>query len=162
MSTIFKNYSFLIGFASKDPMEMDYRKTIVVKFPLCVKEYWRTKRDTIKENKEYFEIVCMGDLGINVMKYVRKGKMVMVEGSLRRTLWFLKKVTRSSYDIHAKSVAYIDRPALNKANQSILIEGSICPALTMRDNLLDLLGDELDFVEKDYFVFEDKKSEDKN
>ena len=86
MSSI--NKVILVGRLGKDP-EVRYTNdgTPVANFSLATSEYFKDKSGERQENTEWHNIVAWRQLAEISEKFLRKGKLVYVEGKLRTRSW---------------------------------------------------------------------------
>jgi single-strand DNA-binding protein len=78
------NKVILIGNLGRDPeMKMTQAGHPFAKFSLATTETWKGQSGEKKSKTEWHEVVVWGKLAEIAEKYLRKGKQVMVEGSIR-------------------------------------------------------------------------------
>lgn len=83
------NKVILIGNVGRDP-EITHIPNLakdVAKFSLATTEVYKDKNNQFQENTEWHNIVAWGFVAQRVERSVKKGCMVMVEGSLRTRKW---------------------------------------------------------------------------
>jgi single-strand DNA-binding protein len=82
------NKVMLIGRLGRDP-ELKYTQggQSVVKFSLATDEAWTDKSGEKKNRTEWHNIVVWGKLGEICNQYLKKGKLVYVEGRIQTRQW---------------------------------------------------------------------------
>ena len=83
------NRVILVGHLGKDP-EVRYipqSNQAVAKFSLATTEVWQSQSGEKKERTDWHTIEVIGKTAEFCEKYLKKGKMVMVEGKLRYDQW---------------------------------------------------------------------------
>lgn len=103
------NRVILIGNLGSDP---DLRQTqsgsAVCELRLATNEKWTDKAGEKQERVGWHRIVCWSGLGERCGKYLRKGSMIYVEGSLRTRKWQTKDGDdRYTTEIVAKDVQFL-------------------------------------------------------
>ena len=92
------NRVILVGHHGKDP---EIRSTpggqSVAKFSLATSEKFTDKSGEKQERTEWHNIVAWGKLGEICGQYLRKGKLVFIEGSLRTDSWDDKESGQKKY-----------------------------------------------------------------
>lgn len=100
------NKVFLIGRLGQDP-EMRYTPsgTAVTSFTLATNRKFKDKDGNLQEETTWHDIVCWGKNAEFVAEYVHKGRLVFIEGELRRETWDDRNgQKRVSVKINAKNV----------------------------------------------------------
>jgi single-strand DNA-binding protein len=81
------NKVMLIGRLGKDP-EMRHAGTVpVVSFPLATSETYKDKSGNKQENTEWHNIVIWRNLAETAERFLKKGKLVYIEGRLKTRNW---------------------------------------------------------------------------
>ena len=82
------NKAMLIGRLGQDP-ELRYTKSgsAVTSFSMATNDYWKDKQGNKQEKTDWHNIVAWGGLAEFVSNYLRKGKLVYVEGRLQTRDW---------------------------------------------------------------------------
>lgn len=82
------NKVMLLGFLGRD-IELRYTAggTPVGTLSLATSETWRDKNDQKQERTEWHRIVVWGDQAEKLQEFLRKGKQILVEGSLTTREW---------------------------------------------------------------------------
>lgn len=143
------NHVFLIGNLGKDP-EIQYIEgnIPVTKFPLATTETFKDKKGNTVPQTEWHNIVLWRGLAELAAKYLHKGSLVHIEGSLRTRSWEDKdKNRRFMTEIIASNLVMLD-----KRNADHRIESDVPESITGHD-IIDLnltntsndLADELPF-----------------
>jgi len=106
------NKVILIGRLGKDP---EVRSTpggqTVTKFTLATDERFTDKNGEKQERTEWHNIVAWARLGEICGQYLRKGKLVYIEGSIRTDSWDDKESGQKKYrtEIIARDMKMLDR-----------------------------------------------------
>ena len=106
------NKVILVGRLGKDP---EIRSTpngnTVAKFSLATDEKFTDKAGEKQERTEWHNIVAWGKLGEICGQYLRKGKLVYIEGSIRTESWDDKESGQKKYrtEIVARDMKMLDR-----------------------------------------------------
>jgi single-strand DNA-binding protein len=105
------NHVFLIGNLGKDP-EIQYidGEIPVAKFPLATTETYKDKKGVTIPQTEWHNIVLWRGLAELAAKYLHKGSLVHIEGSLRTRSWEDKdKNRRFMTEIIATNIVMLDK-----------------------------------------------------
>lgn len=105
------NHVFLIGNLGKDP-EIQYIEgnIPVAKFPLATTETYKDKKGNTVPQTEWHNIVLWRGLAELASKYLHKGSLVHIEGSLRTRSWEDKdKNKRFMTEIIASNLVMLDK-----------------------------------------------------
>ncbi len=105
------NHVFLIGNLGKDP-EIQYIEgnIPVAKFPLATTETFKDKKGNTIPQTEWHNIVLWRGLAELAAKYLHKGSLVHIEGSLRTRSWEDKdKNRRFITEIIASNMVMLDK-----------------------------------------------------
>lgn len=106
------NKVILVGRLGKDP---EVRSTpggaTVTKFTLATDERYTDKSGEKQERTEWHNIAAWGKLGEICGQYLRKGKLVYIEGSIRTDSWDDKETGQKRYrtEIVANTMKMLDR-----------------------------------------------------
>ena len=106
------NKVILVGRLGKDP---EIRSTpggqTVAKFSLATDEKFTDKAGEKQERTEWHNIVAWGKLGEICGQYLKKGKLVYIEGSIRTDSWDDKESGQKKYrtEIVARDMKMLDR-----------------------------------------------------
>ena len=106
------NKVILVGRLGKDP---EIRSTpngnTVAKFSLATDEKFTDKSGEKQERTEWHNIVAWGKLGEICGQYLRKGKLVYIEGAIRTDSWDDKESGQKKYrtEIVASTMKMLDR-----------------------------------------------------
>jgi len=106
------NKVILLGRLGKDP---EVRSTpggqTVTKFTLATDERFTDKSGEKQERTEWHNIVAWARLGEICGQYLRKGKLVYIEGSIRTDSWDDKESGQKKYrtEIIARDMKMLDR-----------------------------------------------------
>jgi single-strand DNA-binding protein len=105
------NHVFLIGNLGKDPEILYIEGNIpVAKFPLATTESYKDKKGVTVPQTEWHNIVLWRGLAELAAKYLHKGSLVYIEGSLRTRSWEDKdKNKRFITEIIASNLVMLDK-----------------------------------------------------
>ncbi|MGA7617261.1 MAG: single-stranded DNA-binding protein [Thermoanaerobaculia bacterium] len=106
------NKVILVGRLGKDPeVRSTPSGTTVAKFSLATDERFTDKSGEKQERTEWHNIVAWGKLGEICGQYLRKGKLVYIEGSIRTDSWDDKESGQKKYrtEIVASVMKMLDR-----------------------------------------------------
>ena len=106
------NKVILVGRLGKDP---EIRSTpngmTVAKFTMATDDRWTDKNGDKQERTEWHNIVAWSKLAEICGQYLKKGKLVYIEGSLRTDSWDDKETGQKKYrtEIVANTMQMLDR-----------------------------------------------------
>lgn len=105
--TAANNTVILVGNLTRDPevrFQLAGRAKLVV--GLAVDRRWQDP-DTAQwqETTSFLDVVCWGDLAVNVSRSAKRGNRVVVTGRIDQRTWKAKGVARSKIEIVADDVA---------------------------------------------------------
>lgn len=106
------NRVILIGRLGKDPEIRSIPSgTSVAKFSLATDERFTDKNGEKQDRTEWHNIVAWGKLAEICGQYLRKGKLVFIEGSIRTDSWDDKETGVKKYrtEIIAKDMQMLDK-----------------------------------------------------
>ena len=106
------NKVILVGRLGKDPeMRSTPGGQTVAKFTIATDERYTDKNGEKQERTEWHNIVAWGKLGEICGQYLKKGKLVYIEGSLRTDSWEDKETKQKKYrtEINANTMKMLDR-----------------------------------------------------
>ena len=106
------NKVILVGRLGKDPeVKATPSGSTVAKFSLATDERYTDRDGNKQERTEWHNIVAWGKLGEICGQYLRKGKLIYIEGKIRTESWEDKetKVKRYRTDIIADNMQMLDR-----------------------------------------------------
>jgi len=110
------NRVFLIGRLGRDP-EMRYTPggTAVTDFSLATDRKYKDKSGNLQEETTWHDIVCWGKTAEFVAEYVAKGRLVFVEGEIRKDTWEdrsgQKRVSVKVNTINIQLLEWGDKPS---------------------------------------------------
>jgi single-strand DNA-binding protein len=105
------NKVILIGNLGRDP-ELRYTPsgTAVANFTVATNETWKDKDGTKQEHTEWHRVVAWGKLAEIAGEYLRKGRQVYIEGSIRsRTYKDKDGNDRTAVEIRADNMVMLGR-----------------------------------------------------
>jgi single-strand DNA-binding protein len=106
------NKVILVGRLGKDPeMRSTPSGQNVAKFTIATDERYTDKAGEKQERTEWHNIVAWGKLAEICGQYLRKGKLVYIEGSIRTDSWEDKESGQKKYrtEIVANTMKMLDR-----------------------------------------------------
>ncbi len=106
------NKAMLIGRLGKDP-EVRYTKggDSVASFTLATDETWRDKQGNKQEKTEWHNIVAWGKLADFVQNYLKKGRLVYLEGRIETRDWTdAQNVKHWKTEINARTIRFVGPP----------------------------------------------------
>lgn len=105
------NKVILVGNLGRDP-ELKYTPsgTAVVNFTIATNEVWKDKEGQKQEHTEWHRVVAFGKLAETCGEYLRKGKQVYVEGSIRsRTYKDREGAEKTAMEIRLDTMVMLGR-----------------------------------------------------
>ena len=106
------NKVILIGRLGKDPeMRSTPGGQTVARFSLATDEKFTDKSGEKQERTEWHNIVAWGKLGEICGQYLRKGRLVYIDGSIRTDTWDDKETGQKKYrtEIIAQNMKMLER-----------------------------------------------------
>ena len=106
------NNVILVGRLGKDPeIRSTPQGTSVAKFTLATDEKFTDRGGEKQERTEWHNVVAWGKLGEICGQYLRKGKLVYIEGSIRTDSWDDKESGQKKYrtEIVARDMKMLER-----------------------------------------------------
>jgi len=106
------NKVILVGRLGKDPeVRSTPSGTTVAKFSLATDERFTDKNGEKQERTEWHNIVAWGKLGEICGQYLKKGKLIYIDGSIRTDSWDDKESGQKKYrtEIIAQNMQMLDR-----------------------------------------------------
>ena len=106
------NKVILIGRLGKDPeIRSTPSGTSVAKFTIATDDRWTDKSGEKQERTEWHNIVAWGKLAEICGQYLRKGKLIYIDGSIRTESWDDKETGQKKYKttIVADTMQMLDR-----------------------------------------------------
>ena len=106
------NKVILVGRLGKDPeIRSTAGGTSVVKFTVATDERFTDKSGEKQERTEWHNITAWGKLGEICGQYLKKGKLVYIEGSIRTDSWEDKESGQKRYrtEINAREMKMLER-----------------------------------------------------
>jgi single-strand DNA-binding protein len=106
------NKVILVGRLGKDPeIRSTPNGTTVAKFTIATDEKFTDRAGEKQERTEWHNIVAWGKLGEICGQYLKKGKLVYIEGSIRTDSWEDKESGQKKYrtEIIAQTMQMLDR-----------------------------------------------------
>ncbi len=104
------NKVFLIGRTGQDP-EMRYTPsgTAVTDFSIATNRKYRDKQGNLQEETTWHDIVCWGKTAEFVAEYLQKGRLVFVEGEIRKDTWEDRNgQKRVSVKVNARNIQLLE------------------------------------------------------
>ena len=89
----------LVGRVGKDPEQHQLETGIVVNFSLATSEKWTDKNGEKQESTEWHNCKAFGPLAEIIVKYVKKGDLLYIEGKIKTRSWEHDGSTRYATEI---------------------------------------------------------------
>src|SRR6266480_481800 len=106
------NKVILVGRLGKDPeIKSTPGGTTVAKFTMATDERYTDKSGEKQERTEWHNIVAWGKLAEICGQYLRKGKLIYIEGSIRTDSWEDKETKQKRYrtEINANTMKMLEK-----------------------------------------------------
>lgn len=106
------NKVMLIGRVGRDP-EVRYTKSgqVVADLRMATNEFWKDKSGQRQERTEWHSIVLWGQQAEFAQNYIKKGRLIFVEGRLQTRDWTdQQNVKHFKTEVVANTVQLLDRP----------------------------------------------------
>jgi len=107
------NKVLLIGRVGKDP-EVRYTKSgqAVADLSIATNDFWKDKQGQKQERTEWHRVVLWGQQAEFAQNYIKKGRLVFVEGRLQTRDWMdQQNQKRYMTDVVANTIQLLDRPS---------------------------------------------------
>lgn len=103
----------LVGRVGRDPELKQAGGTSVAKFTMATDESFKDKAGEKQERTEWHNIVAWGKLAEICGQYLKKGKLVYIDGSIRTDSWDDKQTGEKKYrtEIVASTMKMLDKAA---------------------------------------------------
>ncbi|MCH8843932.1 MAG: single-stranded DNA-binding protein [SAR324 cluster bacterium] len=105
------NRAMLIGRLGRDP-ELRYTKSggAVASFSIATDSRWKDKEGNQQERTDWHNIVAWGNLADLAQKYLKKGRLVYIEGRLQTSDWVdNQNVKRYKTEVVANNIQFLER-----------------------------------------------------
>lgn len=104
------NKVILVGTLGADPIQKTFENgTSYAQFSIATSESWKDKQGNWQESTEWHRIVVYSKLSEIVMKHLKKGKKVYIEGSLHTRSWTDKnRVTHYQTEVRVQAFQMLD------------------------------------------------------
>jgi single-strand DNA-binding protein len=112
------NKVILVGNLGKDPEVKSFANGMVAKFTIATSETYKDKSGNKVEQTEWHNVEVWGELAKIAEQYLRKGKKVYVEGSLRTDSWEDNGVKKYATKIRASNFQMLDSGGGNTQGES--------------------------------------------
>lgn len=109
------NKVILVGNLGKDPEVKSFANGMVAKFPIATSETYKDKSGNKVEQTEWHNVEVWGELAKIAEQYLRKGKKVYLEGSLRTDSWEDNGVKKYATKIRVSTFQMLDSAGGNNA-----------------------------------------------
>lgn len=101
----------IIGRLGKDPEGKETPKgTAFAVFPVAVDHQWKSRDGEARKETDWFQVEAWGKLGEICMKYLKKGRLVFIEGRLHTSRYEQEGETRYFTKVVASTMQMLDRP----------------------------------------------------
>ncbi|HEV2718407.1 MAG TPA: single-stranded DNA-binding protein [Thermoanaerobaculia bacterium] len=132
------NKAILIGRLGKDPeMRSTAGGQTVCRFSLATDEKFTDRNGEKQERTEWHNIVVWGKLAEICGQYLRKGKLVYIDGSIRTDSWDDKETGQKKYrtEIVAQNMKMLDRKGDDEGGSYTgARKGAAAPATAIEDD----------------------------
>ncbi len=114
------NKVILVGYVGKDP-EVRYLEngTAMAKFSIATSESYKDKSGNKVDQTEWHNIVMWRQLAELAEKYVRKGKLIYIEGKIKTRTVGEEGNKKYFTDIVADNMTFLDRKGDDSSSHSI-------------------------------------------
>lgn len=115
----------LIGHLGRDPeVRFTAKGTKYTRFSLAVNRTWKDPQGGKQEATDWFNIEAWGKLGEICAEYLKKGRLVYIEGRLRTDQWEDKETKETHYRtvVVALSLQILDR---KRTEAEVVVEPEI-------------------------------------
>src|SRR5258708_2273938 len=104
------NKVILVGRLGRDPevKHLSGGKS-VANFSIATDETYKDRNGERQKKTEWHNIVAWGATAESVEKYLRKGSLVYVEGALNTRKWEKDGQTRSTTEVNASNIRFLDK-----------------------------------------------------
>jgi single-strand DNA-binding protein len=107
------NKAIFMGNLTRDPESRQAGETTVANFSVAVNETWGSGDDR-KEKTSFIDCKAFGKLADNIVKYLKKGRKVAIEGSLDQESWEDKEGNkRNKLVVKVSDFTFVDSPDKN-------------------------------------------------
>jgi single-strand DNA-binding protein len=91
------NHVAMLGNLTRDP-QLSYtpNQTAVVDFGLAINRKWRASDGSTREEVCFIDVRAFGGLAENINKYLKKGRLLLVDGHLAFETWTTQDGTKKS------------------------------------------------------------------
>ena len=129
------NMVILIGHLGSDPeVRHTASGTSVANFTLATNERWIDSSGERQEKTEWHRVVVWAKQAEIVGQYLRKGRQVYVEGSLRTREWTDREDNKhSTTEVRARRVEMLDRREQGKVSAKVAKTGDAEPSAESND-----------------------------
>ena len=104
------NRVIIAGNLTRDPdVRYTVNKKAYARFGVAINSTWKNANGELQESTEYVNVVVWGVMAENCGKFLKKGRAVLVEGSLRTTSYEAKDGSgkRTSTEVNADNVVFL-------------------------------------------------------
>lgn len=134
------NKVILIGNLTRDPeMKKTQNDQYITTFGMATNREWMTRDARKQQSAEFHDVVCWGRLAEIANKFLKKGKLIHVEGYLKTRSWDdASGVKKFKTEIVAEDLIMLDkRPKTDTENNTENSMGNnVEPTVTIEDPLV--------------------------
>ena len=113
----------IIGRLGKDPEEKKTSKSVSYAFfSVAADRHWKNKKGENQKETDWINIEAWGKLGGNCLEFLKKGKLVYLEGRLQTRKYEQEGVTKYFTTVVLQSMQILDRKTKNDGEQIIIEE----------------------------------------
>jgi single-strand DNA-binding protein len=141
------NKVILIGRLGKDPeVKSTPSGTTVTKFTIATDERFTDREGNKQERTEWHNIVAWGKLGEICGQYLRKGRLVYIDGSLRTDSWEDKETKQKRYrtEIIANNMQMLEKKSDDEGGGSYSSGGGSYAGSSRKSSTSSSPGPEMD------------------
>jgi len=141
------NKVILIGRLGKDPeTKSTPNGTTVTKFTIATDERFTDREGNKQERTEWHNIVAWGKLGEICGQYLRKGRLVYIDGSIRTDSWEDKETKQKRYrtEIIANNMQMLEKKSDDDGGGSYSGGGNSYAGSTRKSSTSSSPGPEMD------------------
>lgn len=102
------NQVTLLGNLTRDPeLKQTPSGQSVCSFGIALNRSYKDSSGEWKEAADYVEVVAWGPLGERVSKWVKKGRQILIQGSLRSRSWEQDGQKRTKVEVQANDIIFM-------------------------------------------------------
>ena len=114
----------LIGRITRDSVLEKTSETVYAKFSIAVNKDVKTENGNYESVAEYFDLAIFNNYAEKTYKFLRKGTLVLVEGSVKPRTWNKDDVKINTIGITVKKIRLLSSPKTASTNTNTGTEQS--------------------------------------